>query len=165
MRKHLWKISALFGAAIMAIGLTFIVLGFQARGEVRNGLRAERITTKDPAIQLTYAGARAPKDVEVPEILVDTPSEAKDMAEMIRIHSLNLKGSEGKTYPEMSRDDPNRATYLNGVTLRTALMQAYMAFRIADMIIAIGAIIAVIGAGIAMLISPALYWGSRANRS
>ena len=49
------------------------------------------------------------------------------------------------TYAELARDDPNRNTYLQSVTLRTALMESYMAFKVADLVSGVGAIIALLG--------------------
>ena len=45
----------------------------------------------------------------------------------------------------MDRDDPARATYLNSVTLRTALMESYMAFKTADLVMGVGVIVALLG--------------------
>jgi hypothetical protein len=59
---------------------------------------------------------------------VTGPAEAKAQADAIKAHMLKTTG--GKTYAELSRDDPNRATYLNSVTLRTALMESYLAFKV-----------------------------------
>ena len=56
-----------------------------------------------------------------------------------------LKTTNGKTYAEMDRNDPNRAQYLNSVTLRTALMESYMAFKIAELVQGVGLIVALIG--------------------
>ena len=74
---------------------------------------------------------------------VTGPEEAKAQAEIIRQHVLTQTG--GKTYAELARDDPNRATYLNSVTLRTALMESYLAFKIADLVQGVGLIIVLLG--------------------
>jgi hypothetical protein len=47
----------------------------------------------------------------------------------------------------MDRDDPNRAVYLNSVTLRTALMESYMAFKVSDLVSGVGLIVALLGVG------------------
>ena len=52
----------------------------------------------------------------------------------------------GKTYAELARDDPLRATYLQSVTLRTALMESYLAFKVADLVMGVGLIVALLGA-------------------
>jgi len=56
-----------------------------------------------------------------------------------------LKTTEGKTYAEMDRNDPNRAQYLNSVTLRTALMESYLAFKIAQLVQGVGLIVTLLG--------------------
>jgi hypothetical protein len=57
-----------------------------------------------------------------------------------------LEQTGGKTYAELDRDDPLRATYLQSVTLRTALMESYLAFKVADLVMGIGLIVALLGA-------------------
>jgi hypothetical protein len=52
----------------------------------------------------------------------------------------------GKTYAELGRDDPLRTTYLQSVTLRTALMESYLAFKVADLVMGMGLIVALLGA-------------------
>jgi hypothetical protein len=83
------------------------------------------------------------EDAEIPLAPVNGPAEAKAQAEAIRLHALNITG--GKTYAEMDRNDPNRATYLNSVTLRTALMESYLAFKVSDLVQGVGAIVALLG--------------------
>jgi hypothetical protein len=101
----------------------------QAQDEVRDTLAAERIVTAE--------------DAEIPLAPVTGPDEAKAQADIIFQHALRITG--GKTYAELARDDPNRATYLNSVTLRTALMQAYLAFKVSDLVLGVGIIVALLG--------------------
>jgi hypothetical protein len=45
----------------------------------------------------------------------------------------------------MDRNDPARATYLNSVTLRTALMESYLAFKVSDLVLGMGVIVVLLG--------------------
>src|SRR5262245_2508353 len=113
-------------AILIVAGVTFAVIGWQARSEVQSTLAAERLTVPDPRILLTYEHATAPEGVTVPTVLIDTPELAVAEANVIQTHVMGITG--GKTYAEMDREDPARATYLNAVTLRSSLMQARLAF-------------------------------------
>jgi hypothetical protein len=96
---------------------------------VRDTLAEERIITAE--------------DAEIPLADVDSAAEAKAQADIIRVHALESSG--GKTYAEMSRDDPQRAVYLNSVTLRTALMTSYLSFKVSDLVVGMGALVVLLG--------------------
>jgi tetratricopeptide (TPR) repeat protein len=71
-------------------------------------------------------------------------AEAKAQSDIIWAHTMKTTG--GKTYTELAQTDPLRATYLQSVTLRTALMESYLAFKVADLVMGIGLIVALLGA-------------------
>jgi hypothetical protein len=100
-----------------------------AHEDVRDALAAERIVT--------------PEDAEIPLAPVDNAAEAKAQADIIQKHALTT--TEGKTYSELARDDPRRQTYLQAVTLRTALMESYLAFKVADLVQGVGIIVTMLG--------------------
>src|SRR5688572_18353189 len=104
--------------------------GRSAHNDVRDALAAERIVT--------------PEDAALPNTPVTGPAEAKAQADAIWAHVMAQTG--GKTYAELARDDPLRATYLQSVTLRTALMESYLAFKVADLVMGVGLIVALLGA-------------------
>jgi len=118
-----------FGLVLLVSGLFMFAQGKSAHDEVTNTLAGERIITSQNA--------------EIPLKPVTGPDEAKAQADTIKQDALNITG--GKTYAELDRADPNRNVYLNSVTLRTALMQSYMAFKVADMVMGVGALVAVLG--------------------
>jgi hypothetical protein len=124
-----WLGAIVFGFVLAGAGAYMAYEGRLAHNDVRDTLAEERIITSE--------------DAEIPLAEVDSAAEAKAQAEIIRVHALEASG--GKTYSEMDRDDPARATYLNSVTLRTALMESYMAFKIADLVTGIGAIVILLG--------------------
>jgi len=119
----------IFGFVLVAAGAFMAYQGRVAHNDVRDTLAEERIITAE--------------DAEIPLAEVDSAAEAKAQADIIREHALAITG--GKTYAELDRDDPARATYLNSVTLRTALMTSYLAFNVADLVIGIGAIVILLG--------------------
>jgi hypothetical protein len=103
---------------------------------------------------------------------VASASSARALAETIREQT--LEATEGRTYAETPSylatdgsatgnaadamldpatgrpvDNPDVALWLQSTTLQTALMQAYMAFRLTDLMIGVGGALALAGTGIA----------------
>ena len=118
-----------FGIVLVVSGLFMVREARLAYRDVRDALAAERIVTAE--------------DAEIPLAPVNGPAEAKAQADAIQMHV--LKTTEGKTYAELPRDDPRRATYLQAVTLRTALMESYLAFKVSDLVMGMGVIVAMLG--------------------
>ena len=129
IRKWAWVGAVLFGFVLAGAGLVMVQQGRAAHDEVRDTLSSERIVT--------------PEDAGLPQAPVTGPEEAKAQADIIREHTLTLTG--GKTYAELARDDPNRTTYLQSVTLRTALMESYLAFKVSDLVVGLGVVITLLG--------------------
>jgi hypothetical protein len=128
--KWAWIGAIVFGLVLVGSGAYMVYEGRAAHDDVRDTLSAERLVTAE--------------DAEIPLEPVTGPAEAKAQADIIREHALRTTG--GKTYAELPRDDPNRALYLQSVTLRTALMESYLAFKVADLVVGVGLIIALLGA-------------------
>ena len=128
--KWAWFGAIVFGVALMGAGGYMVREARIAHDDVRDALAAEKIVTAE--------------DAEIPLAPVTGPAEAKAQADAIQAHALRITG--GKTYAEMERTDPNRATYLQAVTLRTALMESYLAFKVADLVQGVGIIVAMLGA-------------------
>ena len=138
-----------FAAVFIVAGLVMGAVGFTARGEVTQALVDERLKVPNPQVLLTYPGARAPEGVEVPTVLIDTPELAVAQAKVIQTHTLAITG--GKTYSEMDREDPARATSLTAVTLRSALMQARLGFDISLLVMGLGALFVLSGTAIGVI--------------
>jgi hypothetical protein len=136
------------GVAFIVAGLLMLYLGEHTRTELTNGLLAENLEVSDPAILLTYEGARAPEGVEVPTVVIDDGMEAKAQAAVIRVHT--LARTEGLTYSQMDREDPLRAFYLDSLVLQSALHQAHVGFEIVYLVLGIGT--AFTGLGLAILV-------------
>jgi hypothetical protein len=124
-----WVGAIVFGIVLAGAGGFMILEGRAAHDDVRETLADERIISSE--------------DADIPLAEVDSAEEAKAQADVIREHVLEITG--GKTYAELDRDDPARATYLTSVTLRTALLQSYMAFKVSDLVEGIGLIVVLLG--------------------
>ena len=147
------------GAAVGLIGCAFVGVGLWARRDVAHALEQERIVA---------AGSARPDEP------VTTAGAARAMAELIRRNTVAATG--GRTYAEIApyvdeegvptseadraaKDDrsgaalenPEHALWVQSTTLQTALMQAYMAFRLAELTIGVGAAFVAAGAGLAAL--------------
>jgi len=149
------------GVVLLVSGVFMVISGMNTRSDVKDGVTDERLVVPDPQVLLTYPGARAPEGVEVPEVLIDTADEAHAQAQVIRTHVLEL--TDGKTYGEMDRDDPNRDLYLNALTLQSALHQAHISFEITRLVTGLGAIVIVLGVGTLVLGVPLAYLSMKRN--
>ena len=129
IKRWAWVGAVAFGFVLVGSGLYMVREARIAHDDVRDSLAAERIITAE--------------DAEIPLEPVNNAGEAKAQADVIQKHV--LKTTEGKTYAELPRDDPRRATYLQAVTLRTALMESYLAFKVADLVLGVGLIVALLG--------------------
>lgn len=146
------------GMLVGLVGAGLVGVGLWARREVEHALARERIVTTP--------------DATPPNAPVTTAATARSMAEVIRAHTLEATG--GRTYAEAEdyvaaaggttseaaralKDDrtgepvenPERALWLQSTTLQTALMQAYLSARLADLTLGVGLALVVAGGGIA----------------
>jgi hypothetical protein len=129
MAKWGWLGLVAFGLVLVVSGLYMVSEGKSAHDEVTASLSDERIVGS--------------QNTAIANEKVTGPDEAKVQADKIKQDVLNMTG--GKTYAELDRNDPNRNTYLTSITLRTALMQSYMAFKVADLVMGVGALVSVLG--------------------
>ena len=74
---------------------------------------------------------------------VNGPLSAYCQAKVIDKHTKAITG--GKTYAELAKDDPNRATAMNSAFLQASLFTSVVAFGVCLMAIAVGAVLALIG--------------------
>ena len=80
---------------------------------------------------------------------VNGPLEAYCMAEIINHHALEATG--GKTYAQLDREDPLRATAMNASFLRASLFTSVVSFGVAAFAMGVGVISILIGVGISAL--------------
>lgn len=128
------------GAVAIVVGLLFVVAGAATWFTVRANLAAENITLGEDAAM--FAGN-----------LVDGPIDAWLQADVINMHA--LEASEGKTYAELDREDPVRATVMNGSFLRASLFTSVVAFGVAALTTATGLVLALLGWGLRSVARPA----------
>ena len=152
-----------FPIALMVLGTVFLVAGvytvtrgFDARDQVRDELRAQNITT--------------PADASIPNVRVQDARTAQSMADIIDHHAREASG--GKTYAELGRflakdgsdtndaaaaltgadgkplANPVRNTAFQASSLRTSLLTSVMAFNVANLVLGIGLMIAVLGVAV-----------------
>ena len=148
MRKFVFLGAVLVGLAFLVAGVAMISLGWHTRGELVGDLLAEKLDVPDPAILLTYEGARPPEGVEVPRVTIDTAQEAHNQALVIRTHTLASTG--GLTYSEMGRKDPGRELYITSLTLQNSLHLAHVGLELTLFVMGVG--LGFTGLGLAVLV-------------
>jgi hypothetical protein len=152
--------SAVATASGLVLGLAgagFVGTGLWARREVEQTLAREKIVSTS--------------DAEPPDAPVTSAAAARSLAEVIRRRTLAAAG--GRTYAETDPfvdgeggttsdaaaalkdertgqpiENPDHALWVQSTTLQTALMQAYVSFRLAELTLALGAAFVAAGAGL-----------------
>ena len=168
--RKLLAIGGVFASLVLiGSGIASLVIGYQGREEVRDTLRREQII--------------GPDDSTIPGQLVDTGSEARAQADIIRHHQLDRTG--GLTYAQMGRfatpdGDPKgtnvadeaaknangdpvsnaaRSNWITATTLITSLETAYFAEQVGLFSMVVGGALLLSGIGFAVLIAAALlHW-------
>jgi ABC-type sugar transport system permease subunit len=112
------------------VGVLMVVAGVVVWIVVSSTLASQKIIVSDDA------SCAAGDDV-------NGPISAYCQASVIDKHTLNITG--GKTYAELDKDDPNRATAMNSAFLQASLFTSVVAFGVCLMAIAVGAVLALIG--------------------
>ena len=146
------------GGSVALAGMVLVGVGLWARNDVRRGLARERI------VMSLEAGA--------PETPVRSASQVRALAEMIR--TITLSAADGRTYAETDEflapdgsttsdrgealvdertgqpvRNPSYELWISSTALQSALLQAYMGYRIADLTLGLGATFVAAGIGIA----------------
>jgi hypothetical protein len=138
--EHISKVAVtvamVLGTGMVVLGSIFIFMGLDAKGEIREALVKENVITSG--------------DASIPGVLVRDADTAKAQAVTIENHTFGRFGP----YSSLDRDDPNRETYLSGLTLRNSLNLAVVGFGVADMAVGVGAVTIVLGLIIAGLAIP-----------
>ncbi len=118
------------GLVAILAGVLLIVAGGTTWGMVRSQLVAENITVAEDAAM--FAGQQ-----------VTGPLTAYAQADIINHHALDMAG--GKTYAELDREDPIRATVMNGSFLRASLFTSIIAFGVAAFAAGMGVLFVLTG--------------------
>ncbi|HYN75198.1 MAG TPA: aromatic ring-opening dioxygenase LigA [Candidatus Limnocylindria bacterium] len=118
------------GLIVAIIGAIMLVGGASTWVLVQTSLADERITVAEDADR--FAGQD-----------VNGPFTAYSEAMIIEKHA--LEGSGGKTYAELDREDPARASVMNGSFLRASLFTSVLAFGVSAMAMGLGLVQILLG--------------------
>jgi hypothetical protein len=124
------RVVRILGLLLVIAGAILLVAGVATWIVVQNQLAAEKITVSDDAER--YAGEP-----------VDGPLTAYQEAEVIEKHALESSG--GKTYAEMERNDPARASVMDASFLRASLFTSVVSFGVAAFAAGMGILVGLIG--------------------
>ncbi len=130
------RTARLAGLVAIVAGVLLIAGGATTWAMVRSQLVAENITVAEDAAM--FGGER-----------VDGPLDAYFQADIINHHALEM--SEGKTYAELDREDPLRATVMNASFLRSSLFTSVIAFGVAAFAAGMGLLFVLTGAALRSL--------------
>jgi len=139
IKRFGWLSAVAFGVAFLVLGTIFVVQGNSAKALIRSEMADEAVTTG--------------KDASIPNAPVLDAQTAQVEADVIKEHTWGTWGP----YSKMAREDPNRDTYLKGLTIRNSLSLSIMGFGVADMAVGVGGITILLGLMSLGLLAPALY--------
>ena len=127
----------LIALILMIAGALLVVAGGATWAVVQQNLVAENITIPDDA--MAFQGN-----------LVNGPLDAYVQADIINQHALD--GSGGKTYAELDREDPARASIMNASFLRASLFTSVIAFGVAAFAAGMGVLFILVGYSLRKLV-------------
>ncbi|WP_182112518.1 MULTISPECIES: aromatic ring-opening dioxygenase LigA [unclassified Actinotalea] len=127
----------LIGLISMIAGVVLIIAGATVWTMVRSQLLEENITVAEDAEMF---GGKT----------VDGPLDAYFQADIINQHALH--SSEGKTYAELDKEDPVRATMMNASFLRSSLFTSVIAFGVSAFAGGMGVMFLLIGYALRSLV-------------
>lgn len=120
----------LVGLLVIIVGALMVVAGVTTYVVVQQTLAAENISVSDDADW--FAG----NDVAGP---LSAYSEAATIAK----HAEGI--ADGKTYAELAQDDPRRESVMTASFLRASLFTSVVAFGVAALVVALGAVLVALG--------------------
>jgi hypothetical protein len=118
------------GTVCVVVGIIAIVVGVGTYLEVRQQLSDQHITVSKDAPFLSGWDVKG-------------PLTAYAQARALNKHALEAGG--GKTYAELPQDDPARSTVVTADFLQTSLYTSVVAFGVALLIVALGAMFILVG--------------------
>ncbi|MFD6091366.1 aromatic ring-opening dioxygenase LigA [Oerskovia sp. NPDC060338] len=120
----------LIGLVTMIAGLVLLLAGAATWATISSQLAAEKITVSEDASM--FGGSQ-----------VRGPFTAYAQAEVINKHA--LAASEGKTYAELDKEDPARATVMNGSFLRASLFTSVVSYGVSALVMGLGVLFGLLG--------------------
>ncbi len=118
------------GVGVLVMGGYFIQQGFAAESEIKDRLADEAVTIT----------------IDDVEYAVDSGELATAQALVIKSHTLDKYGP----WQTLERGSDERATLLDGLTLRNSLYLARMGLDVSELVIGLGAIFLTLGTGLAL---------------
>ena len=140
LRSHLWMAAVVLGVFFIGLGAFFVMEGMAAKDTVQQALVAEQAVTSGSAV--------------IPDAPIVDIATAEAQEALITEHTLGTLGP----YSQLERGSDDRATYLDGLTIRNSLNMAVMGLRLSDLVMGVGAIIILFGAASLLLLAPVLFW-------
>jgi hypothetical protein len=137
MGRKIAAIALVMGLISFALGGFFVQQGFA---------KASMITEKMTEQNITYGSAGGSIAGAI-----DTPQEAQAMADILGEHA-----KQYGNYAELKKDDPNRQTILNAMTMSNSLEMAVMGFGLTDVVKASGAFMLLVGFTFIIIAIPGL---------
>lgn len=125
------------GLIAIIAGIVMILAGGGTWAMVSSQLANENITVSADASMM--AGKQ-----------VAGPLTAYAQADIINHHALEASG--GKTYAELDKEDPVRATVMNGSFLRASLFTSVVAFGVAALVMGVGVLFGLLGFALRRLV-------------
>ncbi|MHA7132518.1 aromatic ring-opening dioxygenase LigA [Oerskovia turbata] len=120
----------LIGLVTIIAGAVMLVAGAATWATITSQLAAEKITVSEDASMLPGAEVKG-------------PFSAYAQAEIINEHALKM--SEGKTYAELDKEDPTRATVMNGSFLRASLFTSVVSYGVSALVMGLGVLFGLLG--------------------
>lgn len=145
IEKYVYLAVAAVAVFLISIGSYAVVQGNNARNDVKDGLTREHVTVSKDAPNEALRNKP-----------VDSAATARAEADAIWMHTMKATG--GKTYSELAKDDPARATAKDGAFLRTGLMLSVNSFGVTDLVIGIGWAWIALGVAVLVLGTPGAYF-------
>ena len=139
-RRNLWAAGLLLGVVLIGLGAFFVVSGIQAKNKLVTAMAAEQISTSASA--------------SIPSQPIVNAATAQSQQDLLFKHSVGTYGP----YSKLAKDDPNRASYLDALTIRNSLNMAVMGFGVSNLAMGAGAVIILLGLGAIGVGVPVLYW-------
>jgi predicted phage tail protein len=127
---HTAQRNRLLGLLVIVAGAVMLLAGATTWAMIRDQLADEKIVVAEDA--QWFAGDK-----------VDGPLTAYAQADIIDHHARESSG--GKTYAELDRKDPVRATMMNASFLRASLFTSVLAFGVSAMAMGLGLVLVLIG--------------------
>ncbi len=122
--RYLAIMVLLLGVVSLALGITFIVQGASVRAMITERVVEERATSGAEGV----------------EGIIDTPEEVIATSDYLRGHRM-----DSGIYTELERDDPNRDTILNAMTMENSMNLATLSYGVTTIATVSGVFMLIVG--------------------